>query len=228
MKLNYLLVLSLLMGLAVSCSSNKKEVVKEPPAREFKPTYIVRDASNPRVPEWITEPQAWSKKEDSGDAKDFRYFASEITELEKNKRLCLKSAEARATARIASEIVQFIKNSYAESTESDSEEFVTKTDTLAQEIQSFVTGAIVHRTYWEQRSYKQELGADEDATGFVCSALVKINRKTVEKAVERAAKKIVGELENAEIKENAKKALKDAAKKFDELEKPVKIDTQEE
>ena len=206
-------------------SSDKKTVVVEEknpnPERVFKIDYELADASEKALPTWIQEP---SKAEKSAeDRKKFRYFTNESANT--NQRLCEKSAEARATAHIASEIAQFMKNSYAEATQGGASEEVTEymQEHLAQEAQSFLTGVSVIGKYWEKRNYKESLGAREDLTKFYCYAVVKMSKKDVEKAVERSRAKLLGEIPAPEVKTKTNKALTEVSSKFAELDAPIKI-----
>jgi hypothetical protein len=99
---------------------------------------------------------------------------------------------------------------------------------LAQESQSFIVGAKTHKTFWEKRKYKEELGAEEDKTEFNCYALVKMTKKDVEEAVKRSRKKLLENLEDPEVKKKAEKALAGAEQAFANLEKPVQLESSEE
>ncbi len=206
------LVSGLILTLNYGCSSKGKDGEE----REFTKTYIVVDAEYPAIPGWLAEPQAWAAREDKADSANYRYFVS-TSELAASKRLCQKSSEAQATAKIAGEITQFIKNSYAQSLQGAQDEQVTSymEDTLAQEIQSFLVGVVQHRTYWEERKYTKELGADESKSGFICSALLKVEKETIKKSIERAMKKLFSSSTvNPDSKSKAEEALKDVEKKF--------------
>lgn len=210
-----LMSLLALLVMAVGCGSSSKD--KEPEPREFERPYKVVDAKTGVIPLWINEPQEWASKNDKTDAKDHRYFVYD-TELKNSRQIACQIAKARATGSIASEITQFIKQSLGQSAQGDPtdtderlEEYVEST--LAQEVQSFVVGAKVHRTYWEMRKYTVELGAERNKQGYVCSALVKISKDSLARAIRRAQKKIEG-VANVETKENVKQALKDVEDKF--------------
>ena len=195
--------------LMTSCSSTKK---KEP--RKFaKKTYKLLDASLPNLPEWFEEPSARGSKK---ELKNNFYFVSESSN--RSKRLCLKSAQARATAEVAAEISQFVKNSYAESTQDDADEGVTEymEETLGQETQAFVVGARVVKKYWEQRGYSKELGAPKNYETYNCYALVKMTKKQLQKAIKNSTAKLYNHIQDPEVKENTKKVLKDIEKKFEQ------------
>ncbi|HLE09939.1 MAG: hypothetical protein A2504_02980 [Bdellovibrionales bacterium RIFOXYD12_FULL_39_22] len=210
--LSLVLVLGMVAAINVGCSSKGKDGEE----RELLKQYTVVDAEYAALPGWIAEPQAWAEREDSDDYKTYRYFVS-TSEMAASKRLCQKSSEAQAAAKIAGEITQFIKNSYAQSLQGAQDEEVTSymEDTLAQEIQSFLVGVVQHRTYWEERKYTKELGASENKGGFVCSALLKVKKETIEKSIERAMKKLFSSVTtNPDSKTKAVEALKDVEKKF--------------
>lgn len=186
--------------------------------REFTKEFIVLDAQYSAVPGWLNEPQLWAKKH-SDDHKKFSYFVS-TTGLIKNKRLCTKSAEVQATSKIAAQLTQFIKGSYAQSVQGDADSEVDQymEETLAQEIQSFLVGAQQRRSYWEKRRYKVSLGAEADRVGLICSSLVRMKKSTIKDAMKRAIKKLKGSASNPESKEKVEKALQDVSEKFDKLE----------
>ncbi len=188
-----------------SCSS-------KPTPRKATRTYKVVDFSNAVKPEWFEDV---SKGDTSKAQKSNRYFISESEH--KNKRLCLKSAEARATATVASEIAQFIKNTYGESTSADEAEVSDyMTESLAQETQAFVVGAQVHKRYWEQRSYEKELGAKRNYKKYACHTLIKMKKKALAKAIKNSTAELYKAIKDPEVKENTKKILKDVAQKFNE------------
>lgn len=208
------LVIGILFSLVlVSCGSSKKE----PEPRKFKKPYEVVDAQYGVIPSWINEPQNWSKEKDVKDSKNFRYFVYE-TEPKNSRSIACKIAKANAVAGVAGEINQFIKESLGTSLQGAPNDMDQKMEeyvenTLAQETQSFVVGARTHRTYWEQRSYRTDLGAQRNYRGFTCAALVKISKENLKKAIARAQKKIDGEV-SPELKSKVQSALDDAAKKF--------------
>lgn len=194
--------------LLTSCSS-------KPKPRKAMRTYKVVDFSNAVKPEWIEDP---SKGDTSKEQKTHRYFISESEHS--NKRLCLKSAEARATSTVASEISQFIKNTYGESTSADDTEVSDyMTESLAQETQAFVVGAQVHKRYWELRSYEKELGSKKNYKKYSCQALIKMNKKALAKAIKNSTAQLYDAIKDPEVKENTKKILQDVAEKFNEAKK---------
>jgi hypothetical protein len=210
-----------------SCGSSKPKTdgdIIEPvePARTAKKDYEVLDFSEASTPSWIKHPSQVDLQDDERSKN--RYFVSEASHTE--QRLCLKSAEARATARIASEIAQFMKNSYAEATQGGGDERVSEymQEQLAQDAQSFLVGVQVSKTYWEKRRFLEKLGAPEDKTKFYCYAVVKMDKKHLETAIKKSTEKLLSGVKNPEVKQKTDKILKEVGNKFSELDKPVAID----
>jgi len=221
----FLLASALVLG--ASCSSGAKksgdaEVAPEEKAapRVFKLDYDLVDASDKELPSWIKDP---TKVDSADEKKKFRYFINESSH--ESQRLCERSAEARASARIAQEIAQFMKNTYSEATQGGGDESVSEymQEQLAQQAQSFIVGAAVVKKYWEKRSYKETLGAAEDKVKYYCYAVVKMSKKDVEKAVASSRAKLLGGIEDPEVKKKTNNILKDADKAFSDLEKPVDV-----
>lgn len=229
-KLIFGLLMSSLMTL-VGCSSTKKanlteeEVAKKEVAIQTEtPDFVILEVSQPTRPAWILDPILG---DDVGERKKNRYFINESKNI--NQRLCTRSAEARATSQIAREIAQFMKNSYTEATQNQDDEATEHIEEqLAQESQSFIVGAKTHKTFWEKRRYKEELGAEEDKTEFNCFALVKMSKKDVEKAVKSSRQKLLENLQDPEVKQKAAKALAGAEQAFTNLEKPVQVESTDE
>ncbi len=204
---NKIAILALILGVS-ACSSSPKQN----PEREFEgPVFQLMDASTNRLPIWIETPEEGDKVKER--AKN-RYFVSESSHS--NKRLCTRSAEARATTKIAQEVAQFIKNSYAEATQGASDEDVSEymQEQLAQETQSFLIGAGVIKNYWEQRRYKVELGAEEDTVKFQCYALVRISKKSLAKAMAAARSKLLNNVQDSEVKAKTEDIIEEAEKAF--------------
>ncbi len=224
-KLLSVVILASLVSM-VACSSNKKKSTEEnldepsepQEARTFKPDFEVMDASEKIIPEWIKVP---SKVDREDLRENHRYFVNESNN--KNQRLCEKSAEARASAQVASEITQFIKNSYAEATQGGENEEVSQymQEQLAQETQAFVVGASLRKKYWEKRSYKVSLGAVSDEVKYYCYAVIRMTKKDLEKATDMARLKLLQSIKAPEVKKKTEDALKDVAKKFSELDEKV-------
>lgn len=203
------LICLVLIGV-LSCASKKEEKYEK---REFVKTYTVLDASLNAYPEWIDKPESYDQ---GTEANKFRYFTSFADN--KNQRLCLRSAEARATAQIASEISQFVKNSYGESSlggDALVEHYME--ESLATEAQAFVVGARTEKSYWEKRKYEMKLGAEEDRVIFQCFALVKMDKKLLEKAVNSSLEKLYANISKPEVKAKTQEILKEVAKKFTEV-----------
>jgi hypothetical protein len=169
------------------------------------------DASSRTLPRWLDEPEEGDKAKERDQ---HRYFISEASHS--NKRLCTRSAEARAATKIAQEVAQFIKNSYAEATQGSADEEVSQymQEQLAQETQSFLVGAGTIKNYWEQRRYKVDLGAEEDAVKFQCYALVRISKKSLSKAMSAARAKLLNNIEDTEVKSKTEEVIEEAEKAF--------------
>lgn len=223
----FLTVLVTLLGLA-SCGSSKPKSdgdVVEPiePARTAKKDYEVLDFSEASTPSWVKHPSQVDFTNEEREKN--RYFVNEASHTD--QRLCTKSAEVRATARVASEIAQFMKNSYAEATQGGGDEKVSEymQEQLAQDAESFLVGVQVTKTYWEKRKYQEKLGAPEDKTKFYCYAVVKMDKKHLENALKKSADKLLNEVKNPEVKQKTDKILKEASSKFTELDKTVALDS---
>ena len=190
MQCQFLLRLSILCLVCYGCSSDQKR------PRKFKLSYQVIDAQQAVLPQWTDHPRPWAEKHDKKDIKDHRYFIYH-TDLKNSRSLACKIATANATAIVAGEISQTVKESLGHGVEGDTsntdeklEEYVEST--LTRQIQSAVVGARVHRTYWEERSYRKDLGAKQDRQGFTCAVLVKIKQKEFTTIHPDGAQKIRG------------------------------------
>ncbi|MFG1482311.1 hypothetical protein ABMA79_13735 [Halobacteriovorax sp. HFRX-2_2] len=161
----------------ISCASGKK-------AREFEIDYKILNASNKIEPDWLESADNYK-----GD-KDYHYFLSQSEN--RNRRLCVKSATARSTAVIASEISQEIANDYTEVTnlDEDSQEIKTFSETLTQSIRTKVSGVRVKEQYWEKRQKMK----DEKLIGdpyYTCYSLVGIKEDTLQRAIRYAQEKAI-------------------------------------
>jgi hypothetical protein len=217
--LNILLVTTLIIFLGACSSVQKAEKPTAAPEveRDFKIDYVLINASEEERPKWLLSPML---SDDSDKRDNHRYFVSEGSHSQ--KRLCLKSSEARANARIAGEITQFIKNTYSEATQGDEDDVTSyMQEQLTQEIQSFVVGAQTSRTYWEKRRYEKERGATRNQVKYACFALVRMKKENLNKMIQMARKKILRSIDEPEVKKKTEKAIRDVEKKFMALEKPV-------
>lgn len=218
-----LMSLIMVAALVASCGSSKKaEPKKEDTSRKIQIDYKLQGTSTGKStpPEWIQKP---SKGDKSKARKKNRYFVNESEHA--SKRLAVRSAEARATARIAQEIAQFMKNTFAEASQGGEGEEVTEymQEQLAQEAQTFIVGARVLKTYWEKRKYLESMGAEEDKTVYTAFALVKMSKKDLEKAVRRSRAKLLGEIEDPEVKKKTEKILQDVDEAFAKVDAPVEV-----
>jgi hypothetical protein len=214
----------------IGCSSTKKSEMtaeqvakKEEVIKTAAPDYVIMEASQPTRPAWILDPMLGDEVE---DRKKNRYFVNESKNM--NQRLCTRSAEARAVSQISREIAQFMKNSYTEATQNESDEATEHMEEqLAQESQAFIVGSQTHKTFWEKRKYKEELGASDDKTEYNCYALVKMSKKDLAKAVSSSRKKLIDGIKDPEVKVKAEKALAKAEEAFVNLDKPVSLESSE-
>lgn len=188
-------------------------------SRSFKRDYEVVDASHKDIPEWINEPMEWAEDEDEDDYESHRYYVY-TTEPKSSRTTACEIAKARGASVIAAEISQFIKHSFATSTQgdptatdSDLSQYVE--DNLAKEVQTSIVGAKVERTYWEKRRFLKEKGAKKDYDGYTCSALMKISKDNLDKGFDRAEKKLVSKSKNNETKNKVRKAIEEAQEAFD-------------
>ncbi len=161
----------------------------------FTPDYDITDASETSRPSWIVQSKA-HKIDSSSEARENRYFVSDAQNV--NQRLCLKSAETRATQKIASEIAQELMSRFEEINKSQDDTANSKMkDTLQQNIQVNLHGVVVADKYWEKRSYKKEKGAEKDYTAYKCDVVVKIKKSALAEALniykEKTVKHLQGE-----------------------------------
>ncbi len=188
-------------------------------SRSLEKDYKVVDASHQDIPEWVEDYEDWL--EDEEDDKDkYRYYVYE-TEAKNSRSTACEIAKARATSNIAAEISTFIKQSLAQSKHGDPTaknkklaEYVQ--DDLVKEVQSFIVGAQIYKTYWEKRRYSKEMGAKEDWDGYVCRTLSKISKKNLSKAFTRSEQALEKKVSDKESKESVQKILKEAKEAYTE------------
>lgn len=224
-----MLLLSMVVGLAVSCASGKKEE-KAPEERvheDIQRDYKVIDSSSNSRPGWIEDAETWAKTYDK-ETEKFRFFSYE-TEPKVGREIACNLAKANAKSDIAGEIVTFIDKQLGSSTEGDAsiDENNPKLktlrsyveNTLAEKIQAMLNGAAVTKTYWEKRSYQEKLGAKKDFIAYTCASLIRIDSKQLAQAVDEAARQVMNQADDPEVKENVKKALDKASEKFEKVKK---------
>lgn len=164
----------------------------------FKPDYVVTNASEKSAPKWIAQPKA-SKVDSGSEAKKHRYYVNDAQNV--NQRLCLKSAETRATQKIAAEVAQELMSKYEEKTHSDNDVANQQVkDSLQQNIQVNLHGVTVAGSYWEQRAYKKEMGAEKDYTSYKCDVVAKIKKEALVEALEAYKAKTLNTLKAQEKK----------------------------
>ena len=146
----------------------------------FKPDYIVQDASRTSAPKWITN--AYKAADSSKEKKEFRFYNADSENV--NKRLCQKSAETRATQKIASEVAQEIMGMFQEKNSATDDTATAKLkDVLEQNIKTSLHGVQITDQYWEKRAYRMEMGAPQDIVKYKCDAVVKIKVSSLEEAL---------------------------------------------
>ena len=212
MKLMSLMIALSLLGAA--CSS-KKKVKDIDNSATISRDFEVKNASSTTRPGWIEDASVWVEQENM-DVTKYRYFSFE-TEPKVNREIACNLAKANVRADIASEITTFIQKSLAASEEGSPaidpnnpktvamREFVS--NTLAERVQSMIHGAAVIKTYWEKRNYLQKMGSKKDYVGFTCASLIRMDSARLKAAIEKASEDIVSKTDDAETKENVKKAL---------------------
>lgn len=176
----------------------------------FKKDYEVVDASLSSPPKWIEKP---ASVDTSKDAKKYRYFVDEGENAV--QRLCEKSAKARADAKIAGEISQFITDTYAESSQAEGEmnEGYSE-ESLAKQVQAYVVGSQLAGSYWEKRDYQKKKGAADNKKVFHCYAVVRIDKETLAKATDASIKKFMTGVRNEQAKTRALQSLETAKQAF--------------
>ncbi|MDD4519328.1 MAG: hypothetical protein PHI50_00375 [Alphaproteobacteria bacterium] len=157
------------MMLLASCSS-------------FKPDFVVTDASEGSVPSWISQKKAY-KSETEDTVKDYKYYVNDAENT--NRRLCLRSANVRATQKIAEQIAQEIVSNYEEDIDSNNDISTTAIKShIEQNIKVSLHGVSAQDSYWEKRAYKKELGAKKDYQAYKCNVVVKIKKANLIEALE--------------------------------------------
>jgi hypothetical protein len=216
-----LLSILLVLSLGVACSSKRK--VKDVDNSEtISRDYEVRDASSNTRPGWIEDAEVWVEQEKM-DTEKYRYFSFE-TEPKVNREIACNLAKANVRSDIAGEITTFIQKTLGASQEGAAaidpnnpktlpmKEFVE--NTLAERVQGLINGAAIIKTYWEKRNYLKKMGAKKDYFGFTCATLVRMENTRLKAAIDKASEEIVKKADDADAKENVKKALKNIGEDF--------------
>lgn len=201
-------ILIALLLLTISCSKKEKKL------ELAKPTFVTLEASRPSEPLWVSDIRTTKEKE---DIKDYKYFVAES--IHSNKRLCEKGASARASAAVATEVSQFVKESYNEAIQGvEAEDISNYTEnTLAQEVQSFLTGVEIDDTFWVKRGYRVKLKAKADKDEYYCYTLIKVRRSLLDELVRKSTRRLFDRQINPEAKQKAQQATEEAVRKFNEI-----------
>ena len=164
--------------LTVSCSGFKKD-------------YKIVDASG-KKPSWVEKEKYKASSKD-----EYKYFVSKGENV--NQRLCEKTATARATNVVASEIATEIVDAYHQSIKNNNVDVseITAED-LKQTVNMYIAGVENDEKYWEKRKYSTDLWADKDYNQFVCYSLVKMNKMTYNNALNASTDKMIEKLKKTE------------------------------
>lgn len=213
------------LAFIVSCSSSKKtedRALKEREHEDIKRDYAVIDSSSEVRPGWIEDAEVWAKNNEK-DLEQYRFFSFE-TEPKVGREIACNLAQTNIRSEIAAEISTFIDKKLGTLMEGQSgtdennphvmalKEFTE--NTLAEKVQGFVRGASVLKTYWEKRAYKEDLGAKQDYTAYVCAVFVRFDNKRLSKAIDQAAEQVIKNTDDPATKENVKKALNNVDEEF--------------
>jgi hypothetical protein len=185
-------------------------------SRSVEKDYKVVNASHEDKPEWIKDLEEWLDDEEV-DFKNHRYYIY-TTEAKTSKTTACEIAKARVVSTVASEVSTFIKQSFNLSKYGDPTAKNTKLgeyvqDDLAKEIQAYIVGAQIYKTYWEKKRFLKDKGAQQDWDGWSCSNLIKISKDNLKKAFKRSEKKI-SQLSNKKDKTTVQNIMKDALNSY--------------
>jgi hypothetical protein len=187
-------------------------------SRTLEKDYKVVDASMEEIPEWVIDLEEWLDDEVDDEEFEKNRFYIYTSEPKNDRDIACKLAHANSAASVAAEISTFIKESFAQSKSGDP----SKTDSklseylqndLYKEVQATITGIQQYRKYWEKRRYKQDMGAKKDWDGYVCTSLVKIPKKQLQKSFERVEKSLETKVNN-QAKQQVYKLLKETKDKY--------------
>ena len=166
---NKLLLLSIpiCISLIILGCSSKRSVKKD------QLSYTLSDMSADETPDWVFDSSELGKKDT-----EYKYFVGEYDNV--NKVLCRKGASADATEKVVAEISQEIDSIFANnvSNANGNVNAISNAD-IKHKIQSKLGGIENVTSYWEQKNYKKELGADIDKKVYSCYQAVKIKRSTI-------------------------------------------------
>jgi len=178
-------LLTVALGLSlVACSGIKKD-------------YIVTDASYLPQPKWVKKGKYKASKSD-----EYKYFISSGDNV--SKRLCEKTANARANLVVSQEIAQSIDDAYKNTINSNGNEATeSASEKLQQTVKLYLAGVENEESYWEKRQYLKKKGATEDLTKYQCYSLVKMKKTNYNNAVSKSVDKMMSSLDVENKKEVA-------------------------
>lgn len=194
-----------LVAIVLSCSSRKLQ-------RDYK----VVDSSHQDIPEWVSDLEEWV--DDEEDSKKDRFYIY-TTEAKNSRAISCEIANARSTSMVASEIGSFLKHRFSQAKNGDptkKEEALSEyiEEDLVKEVESFIIGAQIYKTYWEKRRFDKELGAKNNWDGYVCTSLIKISKANLKKAFEKAQDTLVKKAKEPKVKADVKEILENAKKAY--------------
>ena len=162
-----LLLAPVFISLVIIGCSSKRSVKKD------QLSYTLSDMSTDETPDWIFDSSELGKKDT-----EYKYFVGEYDNV--NKVLCRKGASADATEKVVAEISQEIDSVFANNVSNANENVnaISNAD-IKHKIQSKLGGIENVASYWEQKNYKKELGADADKKVYSCYQAVKIKKSTI-------------------------------------------------
>lgn len=203
---NQVILMSITLML-VSCSS-----------RSLKPNYIVTNASEQDIPEWVLDLDEWVEDEEE-DYKKNKYYIY-TTETKSSHSIACEIAKAKSASNVAAEISTFIKHSFASSKNGDPSgenggvsEFIQ--EDLLKVVNANISGLGYIKSYWEEREFKIEEGKKSARKGYTCSSLVKISKEHLKTAFKMAKEKLVIKSKvDSEAKLAVEKIMNNASDKF--------------
>lgn len=190
-------------------------------ARTLEKDYKVVDASHKEIPEWVSDLDEWIDDEvDEEVSKRNKYYLY-TTEAKNSRATACELAKARSASNVASEVSTFIKQSFAQSKHGDPTKTNKKLseyvqDDLAKEVQAFIVGANVHKTYWEKRRFMKDEGAKKDWDGYVCTSLIKVSKKNLKRAFKRTEASLTKNADSA-VKQKVLEIMKEAQNAYTKI-----------
>ncbi len=212
--------LGLILGGCSSTSEDRK--LEDQEHEEIQKDFSVVDASSKVRQGWIEDAEIWSSQ-NGKDIKKNRFFSYE-TGPKVSRDIACNLAKANARANIAGEISTFINKELTQTQEgvagideNDPEvqglrEYVD--NILSEKIQAYINGASVSKTYWEKRKYQVDLGAKRDFMAYTCAIYIRMPKKRLEAALDRASRLVLEQVKDQTLKAKVEKKLQELPEKF--------------